>query len=105
MITEISIPTQQIADLCYRYHIRKLALFGSVLRNDFRPDSDLDVLVEFEPNKTPGDLKFNAIQTELSALFGRYIDLNTAEDLSRYFRQRVIDSARIIFERNEHDGK
>ncbi len=76
MRNEIAIPADQIAALCRRHHIRRLALFGSVLRPDFSPDSDVDVLVEFEPGHTPG-LAFFAIQSELSTLLGRDVDLNT----------------------------
>ncbi len=65
-----------LAELCRRYHISKLALFGSVLRLDFRPESDIDVLVEFEPGQTPG-LAFFDIEAELSQLLGRRVDLNT----------------------------
>ncbi len=83
---------------CRRHHIRKLSIFGSALREDFGPDSDLDVLVEFEPGHTPG-LAFFAIQDELSSLLGRKIDLNTPSFLSRYFRQEVLQSARVQYER------
>jgi len=93
---KISIPREQIAEFCRRHHIRKLSLFGSVLRNDFRPDSDVDVLVEFEPGKTPG-LAFFAMQDELSELFGRPVDLNTPAWLSRYFRDDVLAEAEPMY--------
>ena len=82
----ITIPIDAIAQLCQEYHIRKLSLFGSVLRfSDFRPDSDIDILVEFAPGKTPG-FSFIEIQERLSQLFGRTVDLNTSQDrLSRTF--------------------
>ena len=70
------LPKDKIADFCRRHHICKLAVFGSVLREDFRPDSDVDVLVEFEPGHTPG-LAFFGMQQELSELLGRQVDLNT----------------------------
>lgn len=86
-----------LADFCRRNFIRRLALFGSVLRKDFSPDSDIDVLVEFEPGKAPG-LKFFSMQNELSELIGRRVDLNTAQDLSPYFRDHVITEAQILYD-------
>jgi predicted nucleotidyltransferase len=88
MAVQIAIDREQIADFCRRHHIRKLALLGSVLRDDFRPDSDVDVLVEFEPGHTPG-LGFFSIEAELSDLLGRKVDLNTRGFLSPYIRGRV----------------
>ncbi len=85
----IEIPHDRIAEICRRHGIRRLALFGSVLRDDFGPDSEVDVLVEFEPGRTPG-FAFIAIQDELSTLLGRKVDLNTPNDLSRYFRDEVV---------------
>jgi hypothetical protein len=96
MNVQIEIPTDKIADFCRRNHIRKLAFFGSVLRNDFTPESDVDVLVEFEPGHTPG-LAFFAMQRELSEILGRNTDLNTAQDLSQYFRQEVLDEAEVLY--------
>jgi hypothetical protein len=95
----IAISYEAIAEFCQRNHIHKLALFGSVLRDDFRPDSDLDVLVEFEPGHEVGFFRFIDMQMELSTLLGRAIDLNTPQDLSRYFRQKVVDSAQVLYER------
>jgi hypothetical protein len=92
----IEVPREQIAEFCRRHHIRRLAFFGSVLRDDFRPDSDVDVLVEFEPGKTPG-LAFFGIQDELSEILGRNVDLNTANDLSKYFRERVLQDAEAVY--------
>ncbi len=86
----------KIADLCQRYQIRKLALFGSVLREDFRPDSDIDVLVEFEPGAVIG-LKFIEIQEERSRIFGREVDLNTPGFLSRHFRAKVIRNSEVLY--------
>ena len=86
-----------LAEFCRRHAIRRLSLFGSALRDDFRDDSDLDILVEFEPGKTPG-LAFFGIQDDLTALFGREVDLNTAGWLSPYFRDEVIRSARVIYD-------
>ena len=84
----IDIPQEEIAAFCKRHHIRRLALFGSVVRDDFRPDSDVDVLVEFEPEYTPG-LQFFSMQIELSQILGRPVDLNTPQWLSPRFRDDV----------------
>jgi predicted nucleotidyltransferase len=88
----IEIPNEKIAEFCRRHHIRKLSLFGSVVREDFGPESDVDVLVEFEPGHTPG-LAFFAMQRELSEFLGRAVDLNTPECLSRYYRDEVLAEA------------
>ncbi|GAB1543237.1 nucleotidyltransferase [Scytonema sp. NUACC21] len=95
----IEIPSDRIAELCQRHHIRKLSFFGSILRNDFRPDSDIDILVEFEPGCTPG-FAFIDIQDELSQLLGRRVDLNTPQDLSRYIRERVLAEAQVQYVKN-----
>lgn len=92
----IQIPVQRVAELCHRHHIRRLSLFGSVLTDRFRPDSDVDLLVEFEPGQVPG-LAFFAIEGELSDLLGRPVDLNTPRSLSRYFRDDVLAEARSIY--------
>jgi predicted nucleotidyltransferase len=84
----IDVPQEAIADFCERHAVRKLALFGSVLRDDFRPDSDVDVLVEFEPGHVPG-LAFFAMQDELSELLKREVELHTLGFLSPYFRREV----------------
>jgi hypothetical protein len=91
------VPKEQIAEFCRRNHIRKLALFGSVLREDFRPDSDIDVLVEFEPGHVPG-LRFIRLQDELSALFGgRPVDLVTPKFLNRRIRNEVLRTAEVQY--------
>ena len=96
MSVRIEVPKEEIAAFCRRHHIRKLAFFGSVLRDDFTPESDVDVLVEFEPGHTPG-LAFFAMQRELSEILGRKADLNTVKDLSPYFRQEVLDEAEALY--------
>ena len=97
---QIPVLREQIAAICRRYHIRTLALFGSVLREDFAPDSDVDVLVEFEPGKTPGFFTLAHIARELSPLLGeREIDIRTPQDLSRYFRDEVVSTAFPVYER------
>ena len=90
--SRIDIPQKKIAEFCRRNNIRRLALFGSVLGDDFTPDSDVDVLVEFEPGTRMG-LKFFALQEELSQILGRKVDLNTPGFISRYFRDRVMEEA------------
>lgn len=92
----IAIPRAQIAEFCRRNHIRKLAFFGSVLRGDFRPDSDVDVLVEFEPGHVPG-FAFIRLQRDLSALLDRQVGLNTPNSLSRYFRDDVLVEAEVYY--------
>jgi len=96
MSVQIAVPHGEIAAFCRRNHIRRLALFGSVLRDDFRPDSDVDVLVEFEPGHTPG-LDFFSMEIELSGILGRKADLNTPGFLSRYFRDQVLAEAEVLY--------
>jgi predicted nucleotidyltransferase len=74
-LAQVCVPREQLAAFCRRQHIRRLALFGSVLRDDFRPESDVDVLVEFEPDQVPGLLRLAGMEQELSQLFGRRVDL------------------------------
>lgn len=95
---DIRARASKIADFCRRNHIRKLALFGSILTEDFRPDSDVDVLVEFEPGARVGLITFAGIQLELSELLGREVDLHTAQGLSRYFRDEVVSTAEALYE-------
>jgi uncharacterized protein len=93
----IQISQDKIADFCHRHHICKLSLFGSILREDFQPDSDIDVLVEFEPGKTPG-FAIVTMQQELSELLqGRTVDLRTPQELSRYIRDRVLAEALVQY--------
>jgi hypothetical protein len=92
----IEVPHERIADFCRHHHIRRLAFFGSVLRDDFRPESDVDVLVEFEPGKTPG-LAFFRMQDELSEILGRTVDLKTPNELSKYFRDDVLAEAEELY--------
>jgi len=92
----IDIPRDRIADFCRRNYIRRMALFGSVLRDDFAPASDVDILVEFEQGRTPG-LAFFGLERELGEMLGRKVDLNTPGFLSEYFRDSVLASAREIF--------
>ncbi len=89
----ITIPSETITLFCQRYHIQKLSFFGSVLRADFSPESDIDILVEFDSQHIPRLIRLSAMELELSEIFQRKVDLRTPEDLSYYFRQEVIDSA------------
>lgn len=98
MVTaRVDLPKRKIAQFCRRTHISRLSLFGSVLRGDFRPDSDIDLLVEFEPDHIPGLIRLAGMERELSEILGRKADLRTAQDLSRYFRQEVVDSAETVY--------
>lgn len=99
MITQIDVPREKLAQYCRGRPIRRLALFGSVLRDDFRQDSDIDMLVEFEEGATVGLLEMAQMEIELSELLGRKVDLRTPAELSRYFRQRVLDSAEPVYVR------
>ena len=89
----ISLDREWIAAFCKRNQIRQLSLFGSILRQDFGPDSDVDVLIEFEAGAVAGLFKMVAMEAELGAMIGRKVDLRTPEDLSRYFRAEVLAEA------------
>ena len=92
---------EQIADFCKKNQIRKFAFYGSVLRDDFRPDSDVDVLVELEPNHTIGLFEIAQMEIDLSELMGgRKVDVRTPRDLSKYFRDKVVAEALVQYERN-----
>jgi len=98
-MVQIDVPLEKLSALCRRRHIRRLALFGSVLRKDFRPESDVDVLVEFEPGRTPG-FEFVSIQDELSALLGnRKVDLVSPKFLNRRIRDQVLKDAELVYEK------
>ena len=94
----IDLPKDKIAEFCRAHHIRRLAVFGSALRPDFRPDSDIDILVEFEPEHITSLFGMARLERKLSALLGgRKVDLRTPEDLSRYFRQEVLKEAEVQY--------
>ena len=96
-IQGINIPRGDLAAFCQRYHVKSLALFGSVLREDFRPDSNIDVLIEFQPGCTPGFFTIIEMEGELSVLFNnRKVDLRTPQDLSHHFRDRVLHEAVVL---------
>jgi predicted nucleotidyltransferase len=92
----IDLPLEELAEICRRYRVRSLALFGSALRDDFGPNSDIDLLVEFEPGATPG-LAFFTMEIELSEAIGRRVDLNTAAFLSPRFRSEILTEALPIY--------
>ncbi len=96
MALAIEIDAEKIAAFCRRNHIRRLAVFGSALREDFTPQSDVDLLVEFEPGRCPG-LAFFRMERELSGLLGRKVDLNTPNFLSPYFRDEVMAEAEVQY--------
>lgn len=98
MGARIDVPKEQIAEFCRRNHIRRLALFGSVLRSDFGPDSDIDVLVEFEPSARVGLVKLSGMEIELSDLLGRRAEMHTVKGLNPYFRDEVLAVAEVQYE-------
>lgn len=103
VINGVEFPEDRIAEFCNRHGVARLSLFGSILRAPsgeggygFRPTSDVDVLVEFLPARTPGLIALTGMQIELSEMIGRRVDLRTPNELSRYFRQEVLREARIL---------
>lgn len=95
---KIEIPQEQIAAFCRRNHIRKLAFFGSVLRDDFAPDSDVDVLVEFEPGARVGLITLAGMEIELSQILGRKVEMHTVKGLNPLFRDAVMRQAQVQYE-------
>lgn len=93
----INIPEEELAEICRRYNVRELALFGSVLRDDFDETSDIDILVEFEPNAPIGFIALQDFQEELSTLFGRPVDIVTKPGLNRHFRGQILGCAVPIY--------
>jgi predicted nucleotidyltransferase len=101
MNKNIVIAEDKIREFCERHYIRRLAIFGSALRDDFGPDSDVDVLIDFMPGHTPGFFKLFEMEEELSGLLGGHkIDMRTPEDLSRYFRDKIVATAQMQYVRN-----
>ncbi|HBS28501.1 MAG TPA: nucleotidyltransferase [Phycisphaerales bacterium] len=92
----VAIPEERLAAFCRRHGIARCALFGSILTDRFRPESDIDMLVEFAPGRTPGLLAFAGMASELSEMLGRPVDLRTPGDLSQYFRSTVLANARTL---------
>ena len=92
----IDLPAGRIADVCRRYGVRELSLFGSVLRDDFRPDSDVDILVCFKPDARIGLIKYHELQEELASILGRKVDLVSKDWLNPVIRDDVIRSSKVI---------
>ena len=98
MNAQVSVDRERLAAFCRAHGIVKLSVFGSALRDDFRPDSDIDVLVEFSPDRIPGLFAYADMELSLPALFGgRKVDLKVAEELSRHFRQAVLNTAEVQY--------
>lgn len=93
----IELPKNQIIEFCKKNHIRKLSLFGSILHDNFTPESDIDFLVEFDSQHIPGLIRLSGMENELTKIIGRKADLRTPEDLSRYFRQDVLNAAEVQY--------
>ncbi len=98
-LVHAAMPPEEIAAFCVRNHIRKFSLFGSILTPRFRPDSDVDILLEFEPGKTPSLFDIAGMELELTEKMGRKVDLRTPLELSRYFRDEVLATAAVQYER------
>lgn len=96
---QVTIPYKQLETFCERHQIKRLAVFGSVLREDFRPDSDIDVLIELDESRRTTFLDMVEMRDELSAILGRSVDLLTPNALSNYFRDDVLSQAQVIYER------
>ncbi len=94
----ISIPKNRIAAFCCRNRIRRLSFFGSVIREDFGPESDVDILVEFEPGTRVGLIRLSGLEIELGNIIGRKVDLNTSGSLSKYYRDRVLAEADVQYD-------
>ena len=96
--SKISIPKDRIAEFCKRNRVRKLSLFGSILRKDFGPDSDVDFLVEFEPGARIGLIRLSGLEIELGNIVGRKVDLNTPGFLSKYYRDQILAEADVQYD-------
>jgi len=95
---EQKIPKDKLIGFCKKNHIRKLSIFGSAIRGELQPDSDIDLLVEFEQGHTPGLFSIIKMEMELAEMLGRKVDLRTPEDLSQYFRDEVMQNAQIQYQ-------
>jgi uncharacterized protein len=96
LINRVNFPMDAVADICRRYGVQRLSLFGSILRDDFSADSDVDLLVEFLPQTRIGLIGMANMESELGQVIGRKVDLRTPRDLSRFFREQVISQARLL---------
>ena len=95
---KINIPRDKIAEFCNRNRVRRLSLFGSALRKDFGPDSDVDILVEFEPCARIGLIRLSGLEIELGDIVGRKVDLNTPGFLSKYYRDQILAEADVQYD-------
>ncbi|MBW1793090.1 MAG: nucleotidyltransferase family protein [Deltaproteobacteria bacterium] len=95
--TNIIIPKEEIVRFCKRNHIVKLSIFGSALQKDFGPDSDIDLLVEFDPDRIPGLIRLAGMEIEMAEIIGRKVDIRTPQDLSPYFRNEILDTAEVQY--------
>ena len=93
----LQVPEARIAEFCRRHHVRRLSFFGSVIREDFRPDSDVDVLIEFQPGHAVGLVRMAGLELELAQLLGRKVDLRTPAELSRFFRDEVLRTSQVQY--------
>ncbi len=91
------LPEEKLKDFCKRNHIIKLSLFGSALRDELKPGSDIDILVEFDKKHMPGLMDLAGMEIELAAIIGRKVDLRTPDELSRYFRDKVLSNAKVEY--------
>jgi predicted nucleotidyltransferase len=98
ILTNIDIPQASIDDICQQHHVRQLALFGYVLRNDFTDESDIDILVAFEQHQTPGFFGLLALQEQLSGVFQRRVDLSTLKFIHPSLRERIVAQAQVIYD-------
>lgn len=94
---EIKLPRREIAEFCKRHHILTLSVFGSYLRGDFGPGSNIDILVEFDSKHIPGLIRLAGMELELSQILGRKVDIRTPQDLSRYFKNEVVKAAKVQY--------
>jgi predicted nucleotidyltransferase len=94
----VNLTKEQIADFCKKNHIKKFAFFGSVLLDDFRPDSDIDILIDLESGAPIGLFEMADMELELSDMINRKVDLRTPQDLSKYFRNKVVEESKVLYE-------
>jgi len=97
-VHQISATPEMLRAFCRKHHIRRLALFGSALRNDFTPQSDIDIIAEFDPGEPVGFIRLGTVEAELSDLLGRPVDLNLKDSLDPAFRARVLSEAEILYD-------
>lgn len=100
MPLQIEVSKEEIAEFCRRNRIRKLAIFGSALRDDFTPESDIDVIVWFDPEARVGFFELHDTEQQLVVILQRKVDLNTEQTLSKYFRERVLAEAEVLYDRS-----